>query len=74
MKNYKVQYELHGKPVVSVAGYSEDAAKTAAKRLGGVVLGPFKPGQVVEPDMTQQAAPKGRVVPRKHTAARQSNS
>jgi hypothetical protein len=67
VENFKVLWTTpEGKRRVSVVGYSRSAAETAAKQMGGTVVGPFKPGQVVEPEDVEQ--PKGRVVQRKYTA------
>ncbi|RZU36008.1 hypothetical protein EV284_3491 [Streptomyces sp. BK022] len=66
MENFKVLYTADGERRVTGVSYSRSAAETAAKQMGGTVVGPFKPGQVVEPEDVEQPR-AGRVVQRKHT-------
>jgi hypothetical protein len=70
VENFKVLYTRDGIRQVTGVSYSRSAAETAAKQMGGTVVGPFKPGQVVAPEDVEEAAPKGRIVQRKHTAVK----
>jgi hypothetical protein len=54
---------------VTGVSYSRSAAETAAKQMGGTVVGPFKPGQAVEPEDIEQPR-TGRIVQRRHTAVK----
>ncbi|MGW0626160.1 hypothetical protein [Streptomyces sp. NPDC002758] len=67
MENFKVLYTADGVRRVTGVSYSRSAAETAARQMGGTVVGPFKPGQVVEVEDIEQPR-TSRVVQRKHTA------
>jgi hypothetical protein len=69
VENFKVLYTRDGIRRVTTVSYSESAAATAAKQMGGTVVGPFKPGQVVEPEDVKQPRAR-RIVQRKHTAVK----
>jgi hypothetical protein len=68
--NYKILYsDRAGTRRVTTVSYSQSAAATAAKQMGGTVVGPFKPGQAVEPEDVEQPR-TGRIVQRRHTTVK----
>lgn len=67
MENFKILYTADGVRRVSTVSYSGSAAETAAKQMGGTVVGPFGPGQVVEVEDVEESAPQRRIVQRRHT-------